>query len=324
MPTLDPRVPVTFLETAYRPEDWVAVFLKSYETGATAQRVGPLSMVVDARFQAWLRWRNRDRWNVYVSVNAITAGRRSRRREAVGTIRHVFLDADRDGDGVLSAISARRDLPVPSYVLRTSPGRVHILWKVTAFTTDIVEAVQKALAAELGTDPAATPCTQTTRLPGFVNHKRQPFLVTAAYRDVEHVFTPADFPVPRGAMRPACVVWRDINCNARHRLGRSSDRTNHACQYLTAIPPAVTGQHGDLHTFRTCCRLARGFALSDDEAMVAVREWNERCSPPWTEGELRDKLRRARLYGREPVGGLLAPVTTSSRHRASCRRRPKE
>jgi hypothetical protein len=27
------------------------------------------------------------------------------------------------------------------------------------------------------------------------------------------------------------------------------------------LPPAIAGQHGDVHTFRVCCRLARGFAL---------------------------------------------------------------
>ena len=37
---------------------------------------------------------------------------------------------------------------------------------------DTVEALEKHLARKLGTDPAATACTQVTRLPGFVNHKR--------------------------------------------------------------------------------------------------------------------------------------------------------
>lgn len=34
-------------------------------------------------------------------------------------------------------------------------------------------------------------------------------------------------------------------------------------------------------------------------------EWNARCEPPWSERELTDKVRRARRYGREPIGGLL-------------------
>ena len=39
-----------------------------------------------------------------------------------------------------------------------------------------------------------------------------------------------------------------------------------ARRFLARTPAAIAGQHGDLHTFRVCCRLVRGFALSDDEA----------------------------------------------------------
>ena len=49
----------------------------------------------------------------------------------------------------------------------------------------------------------------------------------------------------------------------------------------------------------------RGFALDEDQAMAALRDWNARCQPPWRESELRDKVRRARRYGREAVGGLV-------------------
>ena len=58
MPIVDREAPIRFLETAYQPDDWVAVFLKSYETGRTAQRVGPVSLIADARFQGWLRAEN--------------------------------------------------------------------------------------------------------------------------------------------------------------------------------------------------------------------------------------------------------------------------
>jgi hypothetical protein len=53
MPGVDRSAPLRFLRTAYQPDDWVAVFLKSYETGRVVQRVGPLSMVVTPRYQAW-------------------------------------------------------------------------------------------------------------------------------------------------------------------------------------------------------------------------------------------------------------------------------
>jgi RepB DNA-primase from phage plasmid len=83
-------------------------------------------------------------------------------------------------------VEARRDLPIPSYVLHSSPNHIHVFWRVTGFDNDLVERLQKQLARELQTDPAATPVTQNTRLPGFFNHKRaQPHLVTIEYRNVD-------------------------------------------------------------------------------------------------------------------------------------------
>ncbi|HKY20415.1 MAG TPA: DNA-primase RepB domain-containing protein [Vicinamibacterales bacterium] len=299
MPIVDRQAPLRFLETAYQPDDWVAVFLKSYETGRTAQRVGPVSLIADARFQAWLRAENAGHANVYISVNAITPGRRSRTRDAIRAVRHVFLEADTDGPLVLAAIDERADLPRPSYILHSSPNRVHVFWRATHFPIDLAEALQKQLARELHTDPAATPCSQTTRLPGFFNHKYEPaHLVTVDYRSIECRYTPADFPrpvafaTPIRRTRPVLHPLRpDVMARAR--------------RYVKAVPPAIAGQHGDLHTFRVCCRLVRGFALTDADALELLAEWNAHCQPPWSERELCDKLRRARRYGREPIAGLL-------------------
>src|SRR5439155_8935276 len=113
-------------------------------------------------------------WNVYVSLNAVAPDRSSRARDAVVAVRHVFLEIDHDGPQTVAAIATRKDLPLPSYVLHSSPNRFHVFWRASGFTIDAVEALQKQLAQELRTDPAATPCTQTTRMPGFVNHKGHP------------------------------------------------------------------------------------------------------------------------------------------------------
>jgi hypothetical protein len=86
-------------------------------------------------------------------------------------------------------------------------------------------------------------------------------------------------------------------------------RLKRARRYLAALPPAIAGSHGDLHTFRVCCRLVRGFALDDGEALVLLQEWNTRCQPPWTDRELAQKIASARRYGREPIGGLLEAQT---------------
>jgi hypothetical protein len=140
-----------------------------------------------------------------------------------------------------------------------------------------------------------------TRLPGFLNRKWTPVCrVTVEYGSVDAIRTPADFPMP-----PSLKPQHD----AKTRFARPATGEAHvlerARRYVRSVPPAVTGQGGDVHTFRVCCRLVRGFALSDQDALIVLRDWNARCDPPWSERQLMDKLRHARRYGREPIGGLL-------------------
>ena len=297
---IDLDAPIRFLRTQFMPDDWVAILLKSHETGGTAQRVGPVSLIASPRFQAWLRAENARRFSVFVSVNAIRPQRKTRTREAIGDVRHVFLDADRDGPTVLAAIATRQDLPTPSCVIHTSPNRLHVLWRVSGFSKEAVETLQKQLAGELGTDRAATSCAQVTRMPGFMNHKYRPgACVSATYNNSQERFA-TQFP---GTPAPTPTS----HVSTRHGAGgqRSHDVRERARRYIAAIPPAVAGRHGDAATFRVCCRLVRGFDLDDNAAMSVLAEWNEKCDPPWSAPDLRAKLHAARRYGREPIGALV-------------------
>ena len=298
MSLVEPAAPLRLLHAGYAADDWVAVFLKSYGTNETCQRIASIAQVASPRFLAWLRSRNAAGWEIYVSVNSVKPRRRSRARDAIAAVRHVFLEADHDGPQVLAALAARADLPPPTYLLHSSRNRVHVFWRVAGFDIARVEALQKQLARELRTDSAATSCSQTTRLPGFWNHKYRPaVLVTMVYGRVNRVYTPDDFPKPRMRATPSASD-ASFDVSASTRLER-------ARRYLSALPPAITGSHGDVHTFRVCCRLVRGFALDDDQALFLLQEWNATCQPPWSERELLEKVSRARRYGGEPIGGLL-------------------
>jgi hypothetical protein len=123
--------------------------------------------------------------------------------------------------------------------------------------------------------------------------------VTIEYGDVDRVFRPTDFPTPSAVGPPPVRVRRSGVPRAPLRV------LERARRYLDVLPSAIAGQHGDQQTFRVCCRLVRGFALSDADALTIVREWNARCEPPWSDRDLMNKLRHARRYGREPIGGLL-------------------
>jgi hypothetical protein len=309
MVLIDRTAPAQFLQTAYDGGDWIAVFLKTYRTGEVAQRVMPASAATRPRFQAWLRHLNAQGWNVYVSVNATRPGR-SRTRESIAAVRHVFLEVDVNGPDLLASLNTRPDLPPPSYVLHSSPGRLHVFWRARGFDCSELELLQKQLARELRTDSAATSCSQTTRLPGFVNHKHgKPWPVFIEYLRPATLLGPGDFPDVRQGWRKRPSRSR----TAERVIGSTrNDRMNRARHFLRAVEPAVAGEHGDVHTFRVCCRVVRGFALADDEAMSVLREWNARCAPPWSERQLLGKVRNARRYGREPFGGLVDSSQSSS------------
>lgn len=303
MTWIDRAAPVTFLNLAFEPDDWIGVLLKSYETGRVVQRVVPVATAKTDQFLAWLRHMNARGFNVYVTVNVLQPGR-SRRRTAIGAVRHVFLDEDRDIDRLLAALTARKGLPPLSYHIRTSARRGHVLWRVRGFSLDTAEELQRALAEELNTDSAATPSTQSTRLPGFRNRKDPDgFLVRVVGPTRTATYGPEDFRSARTRRR--AHVENSMMCPTRTRRQLDGDSSRRARRYLAAVPPAVSGRGGDAHTFRVCCRLVRGFDLSDDDAVAALCEWNARCEPPWLERELRQKVANARRYGREAIGGLL-------------------
>ena len=298
------QTPIEFLHVAYAPDDWIGILLKGRHGGNSAQRVLPVTVVTSHKFQAWLRAANAGGCCVYVSVNAVTPNQRSRRREAICAVRHIFLDVDANAGGVLHEFLRRPDLPPPAYVLHTSPDRAQVLWRVSGFTPTTTERLQKHLARELGGDLAATSVAQMARLPGLYNRKYDAApCVDIDYAATRRIYTPADFPdvpdVPHGSKRrqPAC---------------HSGDALERARRYVASVPPAVAGARGDVHTFRLCCRLVRGFGLGDADALRLLGDWNHRCQPPWSEPELQAKLRHARRYGRERFYGLLEDDHASS------------
>lgn len=66
-----------------------------------------------------------------------------------------------------------------------------------------------------------------------------------------------------------------------------------ARKYISTMPGAVSGQNGHGATFRVACVLALGFELPENDVLALLREFNERCEPPWSERELEHKVKSA-------------------------------
>jgi hypothetical protein len=79
-----------------------------------------------------------------------------------------------------------------------------------------------------------------------------------------------------------------------------------ASHYVEKIPGAVEGSHGDCQMLAVANVLVWDFALNSFEALDILREYNRRCSPPWTEVELVRKLQSAEKQPHsKPRGHLL-------------------
>jgi hypothetical protein len=65
-------------------------------------------------------------------------------------------------------------------------------------------------------------------------------------------------------------------------------------RYIAACPEAIEGQRGDETTYRVACRLVWGFGLNEADALRYLRLYSEtRCSPKWSERELKAKIAQA-------------------------------
>ena len=157
-----------YIRSNFRPDDRVAVVvMKKSDPKPPDQRVATAEQVASERFQSWLRYRNRERFEVYISMNTIKATSNGRRKSDIAEIRHVYLDLDKNGPAALKALREREDLPTPNHVLESSPGKYQVVWRVEQFEADQAEALMRGMVRDLGADPAATDSTRVLRLPGL-------------------------------------------------------------------------------------------------------------------------------------------------------------
>ena len=66
-----------------------------------------------------------------------------------------------------------------------------------------------------------------------------------------------------------------------------------ARKYVAKMPPAISEQGGHNQTYHVACVLVEGFDLNQSQALEILREYNERCEPPWSERDLRHKVESA-------------------------------
>jgi hypothetical protein len=162
--------PDEYIKANYEPSDRLALVVLNRHQAETIQRIATAEAISN-RFQGWLRHKNAQGSDIYISQNALHDDADGRTKADVKTIRHVYLDLDRDGDQALAKIEASSNVPKPNYVINTSPGKYQVIWKVEGMNQVESENLMRAMVREFGGDPAATDSTRVLRLPGFFNKK---------------------------------------------------------------------------------------------------------------------------------------------------------
>jgi len=192
-----------FLTRRFAPGETIALLLRSESPAKVTQRIVKMEVAATPRYLGWLAHENRQGANIYIAANPLRSFSRKRTKESIASVRHLYIDIDRDGDARLAALRTSNIVPTPTVILSTSAGKYQVLWRVEGFDFYEQEATLKLLAMAFHGDFACTDCNRVLRLPGFLNCKYDPAqLVTAEYLS-EATYQPEDFHLyvlPEAAM----------------------------------------------------------------------------------------------------------------------------
>lgn len=117
-----------------------------------------------------------------------------------------------------------------------------------------------------------------------------------------------DWTVPHEQLPRFWAGWlqrpgRPSSSSSRPASRPTGDVVERARRYLAAVPRPVIGQGSDRDMLYAACRLVRGYALSESDAIDLLWAWAG-GRPGWTREWVARKVEHAARYGTEPIGAL--------------------
>lgn len=183
-----------YVRTNFHPSDRLAVLVRNRDRGETVQRITAQPRIVEPSFQDWLHYKNeKESCDIYIGMNTLKPEARTRTKEDIQAIRHLYLDVDHDGPEALARMQQSNLVPPPNFTISTSPDRFQVVWRVEDISQDIAESLQRAMARKFGGDPAATDSTRVLRVPGFLNRKYHSEFRVQAEKHTDRVYHMQDF-----------------------------------------------------------------------------------------------------------------------------------
>jgi len=184
-----------YVYALHEPSDHAAVLVRNRSRQQTTQRILPAETIASAPFQSWLHQQNESGADIFIGMNPVREGSRSRTKEQIREVRHTYLDLDEEAGASLQAIRTSGDVPPPNFVLDTSPGKHQVVWRVEGLDRNQAETLLRALASQYGGDPAATDISRLLRLPGFANRKYNEAFVVRVHHETDALYHGQDFQV---------------------------------------------------------------------------------------------------------------------------------
>lgn len=196
----------------------------------------------------------------------------------------------------------------PTPVLADSGNGCHLLYRIELPAEDegLVQRVLLALDAKYSTatakiDTAVFNPARICRLYGTTNRKGKN-TADRPHREAAILSTPEIWstvpkllleklaatapPIPQ---RP--VAARDLHLRAPSApVLVDAELLARARAKLHTLPIATEGQNGSKACFRAACTLVRDFGIPPEQAFPLLKEYGDRCLPPWSDEELRHKL----------------------------------
>jgi len=183
-----------YIRTNFNSSDRLAILVRNRNRGETVQRITTSARIVEPAFQEWMHFKNeKESCDIYVGMNTLKPEARTRTKEDIQTIRHLYVDIDHDGPAALAKIHQSNLVPSPNYTVNTSPDKFQVVWRVENISPEQAEVLQRAMARKFGGDPAATDSTRVLRLPSFLNRKYDTEFQVQAEKHTDRVYHLQDF-----------------------------------------------------------------------------------------------------------------------------------
>src|SRR5579885_975041 len=95
---MNPDIASEYIRRNFEPNDRLAVVLVNKRRGAVIQRIAPCEKIAPPQFQSWLKGKNAQGFEVYMSMNTLKNDASGRTKADIASVRHVFLDLDQNAD----------------------------------------------------------------------------------------------------------------------------------------------------------------------------------------------------------------------------------